>query len=123
MTAALNSVLKLIAAALVVISTMGVISAAQHYFALSAINNSLQSRQTLDESFVLMIKSSLATSSGDNSLRKSIEDESAQLNAVHRSITELVSQVQRRQLVDISLWVLVFAAAMIALVKVQRSTK
>ena len=123
MTVALNSILKLVAAALVVISTIGVISAAQHYFALSVINDALRSKQTLDESFVLMIKSGLATSQGDGSLRKSVEDESRQLNAVHHSITELTSQVQRRQLIDISLWVLVFIAAMIALVKAQRSTR
>ena len=123
MTAAINSVLKFIAAALVAISTIGVISAAQHYFALAAIDDALQSKQTLDESFVLMIKSGLAASQRDDSLRKSVEDESEQIKAVHRSITELTSQVQRRLLVDISLWGLVFVAAMIALVKVRRSTR
>ncbi len=123
MTTARSSVLKLVASALVVISTIGVISAAQHYFALSAINDALQSKQTLDESFVLMIKSGLVASQVDGPLRKSVEDESGQLSAVHRSITELTSQVQRRHLVDVALWVLVFVAAMIGLLKVHRSMR
>jgi hypothetical protein len=117
-----STIAKISAAFLVATSTIGTISAAQHYITLGVIDDSMRTKQTLDESFLAMISSGI-TLSADERLRRSVEDESEQLRVVHQSIVELVSQARERLLLDIFLWVLVFIASNVALVLTWRQSE
>ncbi|WP_295637875.1 hypothetical protein [uncultured Methylibium sp.] len=118
-----DSVFRLAVVLLVVISTVGAISATQRYFTLVALSESLQSKRSLEDSFVLMVKSGLATTKVDGVLLRSVEDESEQLRVVHDSIAKLASQTLRWELVDASLWTLMFAISSTLLIVGRRRSR
>ena len=111
-----DSVLRIVAALLVVISTIGAIIASQQYFTLVLLDDVMQSERELQESFATMLKARLGTSETTSALRESVETESEELTALNRSIVEFISTIRVRQVVDISLWVLVSALSATVLV-------
>jgi hypothetical protein len=121
MKTGVGSLARLAPVLLIVISSTGAVLAVIEFLTLNVLDEVLLSQQTLQESFLVAIKSKLAATEVDI---KSVEEEFGALKVIHRSLVEVRSQIQVFEVIAVLLWVLVFAiSATILVLQRNRDTR